>query len=34
LPGKNNANSFSDFNIPNQYAKVKNAAKGEDEIQD
>jgi hypothetical protein len=32
--GKDNTNSRSDSNIPNQYANVKNVVKGEDDIQD
>jgi hypothetical protein len=32
-PGRDNSNSSLDSNMPNQYAKIKNAVKGEDEIQ-
>ena len=32
--GQNGSNSSSNTNMPNQYAKVKNAVKGEEDIQD
>jgi hypothetical protein len=34
LSEKDTTTSSADLNMPNQYAKVKNAVKGQDEMQD